>query len=544
MSRNQKRKLNRQNKKNQKPYVAKTMKGNFNPPAKKKVIENKSKTRTVTRVNQNNQRNNALVQFVHGSLEFAPVIMPRPVPMPTASYVFQKTLEFNSAPLDANYEGVIEISPYLDSQIIVSTDDYDKDNSSYIDTSYVADGVVVSTYYAKDHADALNAGSPVVLVPPLANHTEPGVIAKYWSAVVTGWAQAFPSVYAYVPNYRDLSQLDFVKGATPYFNVTAKANQPEMKYILSVDGLFAATPQLQLIEFSKPDIDGLVLATTNFDLSGDPRSHSVVFSLTHTFADATESVVFVLRNASMISLLRWADGGRNADNHTMTIKVNNHRRIFSIFPLHEEKVFKEIIEASSGYAITGLAATITNTSPPQYQGGTSIAALLPSEVQTPLHYSGLYQVVAERPYYRYLGLARTGAHAVWVPETIGDLAMMHKSRYLQSNRLMLGFSSVPSQGATSSWKLVVSWRVEFQVNSMILPSRIAPCSTDFLPTLFAGIREHLDYLYGENPSHRQRIKEVVKKIAKNPQLRSIAKQLGSAAMQALSTAAVKGLAAL
>lgn len=166
-------------------------------------------------------------------------------------------------------------------------------------------------------------------------------------------------------------------------------------------------------------------------------------------------------------------------------------------------------------------------------GGLMLAAYLPSFVMsqtstTPsrawediVAYKRSYPVKDSLPF-------RTGAHASWVGMRLQDYEF--RGQFSQPSYLRRDAESLPlnvfiaQKASTDPVRYYFDFQVNFELQSVnpLVTAKPGPCSPDFLAQFLAMCACH-ELLVGENPSHIERLKKLVKKITSDPRVRSAAK---------------------
>lgn len=186
------------------------------------------------------------------------------------------------------------------------------------------------------------------------------------------------------------------------------------------------------------------------------------------------------------------------------------------------------------WAPVGLSSRLNVKQQLNEAGGMMLASYLPSFIleQTSSTPSKAWEdIVAYKRSYPVKDCLpfRTGAHASWVGMRLQDYEFRGQFREVAYSRrdsesLPVNVFISQKASASSTIRYFFDFQVNFEVQSVnpLVTAKLGPASPDFLAQFLAMAALH-EMLVGENPSHIERIKKLVKKIANDPRVRSAAK---------------------
>lgn len=479
------------------------------------------KVRNVLYVKKNNIQSNDMFGFVDGLIRFAPFVMPRPIPTPAASYVLQRVVNV-VAPTGQPLSGCVYAQPDLHYPAVVYFDDGNGGRT-------IAD----SFEFGISRTTLLNSQSFAVdntlihfipqLISSLAHNLDvrPNIIP-----VNT------PSVNIY-PDFRDPDVLLIGVGGKGYYNLTAPTDgTTNIPLQVKITGVFSAPPVMNVVWYPNVDLSGastsIPLASTtisgdefNFNSTGIVYVHPASRSFTYTIANVVRLDSFQVLSSATFTQATSFD----------VIKGEN---VYTV-PTSEVESWNSTIKLIEGWAPTGLALTATSVSAIAFTGGNIAVGLIPPSVAKLTNYQGLYDIIVARRSYKYTGKVIDGAHGLWSPRTLSDVSDLSAYDSLQSNSVAVAFNFPASGAASPEIKFTITFRYDLQLNTTLIPSIIPLSSPTALARIFALLREHLNYVYGDNPNHMNRLKQAANMMLTSPTFKALLADLGPAVVKQLAT---------
>lgn len=486
---------------------------------KSEIITLKNRSEKTFR-KKNNIQSNDLIGFVDGILRFSPFVMPRPIPTPAASYVLQRVIIINTA-AGQPLSGCVYAQPDLRLPMVTYYDDGSNGRTVADTFEFGISRTILlpSESYAVDN-------TTIHIIPQLISslghnvNVRPSLISTNTSSV---------SIY---PDYRDPDVFKIGLGGKGYYNLTnATDNTTNLPVQFKVTGIFSAAPVMDIVWYAAHNLTGgsttIPLASTtisgdeyNFNGSGVIYVHPGSLSFTYTLKNVVR-----LDGFSIISSAAFTQAN--------SFEVNLGDNIYAV-PSSEEGSWNSTVKAIEGWAPTGLALTATSVSANAFTGGNIAVGLIPISVPAYTDYQSLYDTIVSRRSFKYTGRVIDGAHGLWAPRSLSDVSEQNAYTSLQSNMVGLAFSFPASGAAAPEIKLTLTFRYDLQLNTMLIPSVMPLSSPTALARIFALLRHHLNYIYGDNPGHMDRLKKVAKSIVESEEFKILVKDLGSTTVKALS----------
>lgn len=490
--------------------------------ALKSVSINNLKTRSEkTFRKKNNIQSSDLIGFVDGFLRFAPFVMPRPIPTPAASYVLQRVVILN-APIGTALSGVVYAQPDLRLPMVTYYDD-------------ASGGRVIADTFEFGISRTTLLPSESFAVDETTIHVIPQLVSSVSHNVNVRPAilgTNTPSVCVY-PDYRDPDVFRIGLGGKGYYNLTAVTdNTTNLPVQFKVTGIFNGAPIMDVVWYLGHDLTGgsttIPLASTtisgdeyNFNGSGTIYVHPGSLSFTYTIKNVVK-----LDSLAIISSASFTQA-----NSFDVIKGEN---IYAV-PSSDEGSWNSTVKSIEGWAPTGLALTATSVSAEAFTGGNIAVGLIPTSVTPYTNYQSLYDAIESRRSFKYTGRVVDGAHGIWAPRTLSDVSDLNAYTSLQSNMVGIAFSFPGSGAAAPEIKFTLTQRYDLQLNTALIPSVVPLSSPTALARIFALLRQHLNYIYGDNPNHINRLKKVASMIVDSDIFKQVVKDLGPATVKALAS---------
>lgn len=471
--------------------------------------------------NPNKVKSNDMLGFIDGVLRFAPIVMPRPIPTPTASYVLQRVINL-TAPVSTALSGCVYAQPDLRLPMVTYYDD---------------------TSTGRTIADTFEFGISRTTLLPSESYPVDGTTVHVIPQLISSLAHDFdlrpsilstptPSVNIY-PDYRDPDVFKIGLGGKGCYNLTnATDNTTNLPVQFKVTGVFNGPPAMSIVWYPNHNLKGaattILLASTtisgdefNFNGSGviyvHPASKSFTYQLTN---------VLRLDSFAVISSATFTQ----ASSFDVVLGEN-----VGAVPTSEEASWAATIKSIEGWAPTGVALTATSVSAEAFTGGNIAVGLIPISIAAPTEFQGLYDVITSRRSYKYTGRVIDGAHGLWAPRTLSDISDLNAYTSLQTNMIGIAFSFPASGAAAPEIKFTLTLRYDLQLNTSIVPSVIPMSSPTALSRIFALLREHLSYVYGDNPGHMERLRRVARDIVQSDGFKYIVSDLGPSVVKQLAS---------
>lgn len=468
----------------------------------------------------NNIQTPDLIGFTEGLLSFAPFVMPRPIPTPAASYVMQRVIKI-TAPFSTALSGCVYAQPDL--RLPMVTYFNDTTGGRTIADSFEF-GISRTILLPSESFFVENSTVHVIpqLISSLAHNIDirPNIVAV-----------STPSVNVY-PDYRDPDIFKIGMGGKGYYNLTsATDNTTNMPVQFKVTGVFNGPPVMSIVWYPQPDLQGnsttIPLASTT--ISGDEFNFNASgIAYVHT---GSRSFTYIITN--IIRLDSLAVLSSSTFTQAVSFDVVKGENVATV-AASDADAWAATVKAIEGWAPTGVALTATSVSADAFTGGNIGVGLIPISVTAYTDFQSLYDAIVARRSFKYTGRVVDGAHGLWAPRTLSDVSDLNAYTCLQSNMIGIAFSFPASGSASAEIKLTLTLRYDLQVNTTLIPSVIPLSSPTALARIFALVREHLSYIYGDNPGHMQRLKKVARDMLGSDTFKSLVKEIGPQVMKQLA----------
>lgn len=462
-----------------------------------------------------------LFGFVDGILRFAPIVMPRPIPTPSASYVLQRVISI-SAPVSTALSGVIYAQPDLRFPMVTFFDDGTV-GRTLADTFEFAISRTILLPSESFFVDNTVIHVIPQLISSLAHNlnVRPSIIP-----VTTG------SISIY-PDYRDPDVLKIGSGGKGYYNLTAATTAlTNLPVQFKATGVFSSPPVMDIVWYPSHDLQGastvIPLATTT--ISGDEFN----FNASGTIYVAPGSLSFTYTLKNVVRLDSFSVLSSAPFTQATSFEVIQGENVFAV-STSEAESWGSTLKLIEGWAPTGLSLTATSVSSQAFSGGNIAVGLLPVSVTALTDYQGVYDTIVSRRSFKYTGPVINGAHGLWAPRTLSDVSDLNSYTALQSNVVAIAFNYPASGSAAPEIKLTLTMRYDLQVNSLLIPSVIPFSSPTALARIFAMLREHLSIVYGDNPTHMERLRDVTKTIVASRTFAALVDELGAFAVEKMAS---------
>lgn len=462
-----------------------------------------------------------LFGFVDGIVRFAPIVMPRPIPTPSASYVLQRVISI-TAPAATPLSGVIYAQPDLRFPMVT----YYNDSSIGRTLADTFEFAISKTVLLPSESFFVD-NTVIHIIPQLISslthnlNVRPSIIPVSTGSI---------SIY---PDYRDPDVFKIGSGGKGYYNLsiatTALTNMPAQ---FKVTGVFSAPPVMDIVWYPSHDLQGAstVIPLASTTISGDEFN----FNSSGTIYVNPGSLSFTYTLKNVVRLDSFSVISSSAFTQATSFEVILGENVFAV-STSEADSWGSTLKLIEGWAPTGLSLTATSVSSQAFSGGNIAVGLLPVSVTALTDYQGVYDTIVSRRSFKYTGPVINGAHGLWAPRTLSDVSDLNSYTSLQSNLVAIAFNYPASGAAAPELKLTLTMRYDLQVNSLLIPSVIPFSSPTALARIFAMLREHLSLVYGDNPTHMERIKDVVKSIMNSRTFAALVDELGVFAVEKLAS---------
>lgn len=476
---------------------------------------------------KNNIQSSDMIGFVDGLLRFSPFVMPRPIPTPAASYVLQRVVIIN-APIGTALSGVVYAQPDLRLPMVTYYDD-------------ASGGRVIADTFEFGISRTLLLPSESFAVDETTIHVIPQLVSSLAHNVnvrpnILG--SNTPSVCVY-PDYRDPDIFKIGLGGKGYYNLSAATdNTTNLPVQFKITGVFNGPPIMDIVWYNGIDLSGgsTVIPLASTTISGDEfnfNGSGVIY-----VHPGSRSFTYTIKNVLRLDSLAVISS--SAFTQANSFDVINGENIYAV-PSSDEQSWNSTVKSIEGWAPTGLALTATSVSAEAFTGGNIAVGLIPVSVTPYTNYQSLYNVIESRRSYKYTGRVVDGAHGLWAPRTLSDVSDLNAYTTLQSNLIGIAFSFPGSGAAAPEIKFTLTQRYDLQLNTALIPSVVPLSSPTALARIFALMRQHLNYVYGDNPNHMARLKKVASMIVESETFKQLVKDLGSTTVKSLA-ATLPGLA--
>lgn len=192
-----------------------------------------------------------------------------------------------------------------------------------------------------------------------------------------------------------------------------------------------------------------------------------------------------------------------------------------------------LVNTASNWSVTAMSLTCTSTTSQLNNGGNFSIALLPTGIN-PIGTtaSQVYDYLAERPFNSHVGALFKGGHTSFLADDISQY--FFKDIGIQTYpapKLMAALIKGADVVFPMSFVITLDMCYEFICSDVTRPSVVCPSHAAYFESLVGAIiRAYMTDpsgtgLSSENPQHMTKIKSFAKKVAKDPRIQSMAKDL-------------------
>lgn len=459
--------------------------------------------------------NDGILKYCSKFVNNENVFTPRPIPSPTSVFTLSRTFNFSAPMGDA-----------LNLVFIAQPDIYEPYNYFNIHgvsstTSVLLEFLNSSTMLLPGESYATGSRDIRIMFPIVPNN--PAI-----TRVQSVFKVAQLSTICVAPDYRDPETLLIQDGAVPYFNFSAATGASIINIGFVVQGATSGTVTCDYLFYDQKDLKGNLTTQPMIVTASNANLYNVSLAA-FPVPVGTQSFSISLQGFARLDAISLSAGFNLVAFHL----DNYDSGILNPVNPTDEASWLTTVQAADAWAVTGLHVTATNTTAQGFTGGRVGMALIPLSYAIPSDYTDCINFISSRRHYKYVGAVIDGAHGVWSPRDLRET--LHQPTYarMYSNRIVVA-CNIPSSGAAAaSVQIQVSLRLELLTNSQTIASYLPPSSSVALDALFAAIRDNLNYAFGENPKHVERLKQIAKDVATNPAVVSTMKQLGKAGLTTL-----------
>lgn len=202
------------------------------------------------------------------------------------------------------------------------------------------------------------------------------------------------------------------------------------------------------------------------------------------------------------------------------------------YPIPKTSDWIGLLSSSTRWCLTAASLTLTNTASSLVNGGNCAIALLPSGVQYPKYPTAAFDFISGLPYNKYTGPAQTGCHCSYLADDLSQYFFQPMSNQsIDGPKLVASFKTNSGNVSTDvSLQVKINMVYEFITADVTRPHVVSPGHAAYFEAMIGGILRVTDKssLAGENPDHFAKIKEIAKKVAKDPTVRAAARAVGTA----------------
>lgn len=320
------------------------------------------------------------------------------------------------------------------------------------------------------------------------------------------------------------------RGGLPYVAVGPFTGNMAGTILLSGDTAYTSNLQT-VINITQYD--------TNFVRIGNVTSLAGVLAA----GDLTFDMSAVVLNCSYVEFSITSNNNQPAVTSIITtgVSLNTSTINYSTItyaPMSNLNNWNGLVDVSTRWNLVAASLVVKNTASALANGGTVAIALLPTGVKHPSDARQLFNFISTLPYNKYNGPAKTGAHVSYIGDDISQyfFKSIEEPNY-PTPKLVAAFLPATYDGSQASSLIEINMVYEFVTADQSRKSIVSPGHTQLFETMIGSmirscmIGDDLS-LAGCNPDHIKRIKNIAKKIAKDPNVREIAKSVLSSAGKA------------
>lgn len=444
-------------------------------------------------------------KFVEGFLLYAPMVMPRPVTVPTACYVSQRAFSIESG----ETEGAMKLS------FIATPDLYSSlmwRRETTMDALWNAHTLTIVKHGALNLInDSLNVSGMSISTIPVIHPNANSVFIYPRIKSVNDYICAYP-------DFRDLDEYRTGIGAAAYYNTSVGQHTLAAKLIVKGTCLF--NPIVYVDFYSGRDLVGN-LQSENIPHDATSGGGSWSYTINKT-SNASSSLTVRITDVSTLNGIYWEPLQNGNSNISYR---DTDANVISDVESNDLALWRATVNSSESWAATGTALTLTNTAASIMTGGSATIALMPANYPMLSQIGDIQKTTNSRRYFKYSGTVALGCHGIWAPKDVSEL-MYHNPSSKLNTQFIIGSMSYAGLPGVTSMMVTLSTRKELQTNTTVIPTVMPLHSVNALSNLFAGLGMNLNLLYGCNATHMERTKKAVKDVANSQPMKEFAKSFG------------------